>query len=147
MPPSAGILYLWAAIHIYFRLCNWKRKIIHHHGDIRDFGRLRLAVKKCQPEFVFHLATQPDVKDSLNDPRGTYEINVNGTLNLLEAIRECASVKVLVHISTFQCYEKKANHSPFTEIDTIGGTSPYSISKSCGELLVSSYAKAFLAAA
>ena len=110
-----------------------------HYLDIRDSPALTELVIKAAPEIVFHLAAQPLVLASYENPSETYETNVLGTLNLLEAIRATLSVKAAVIITTDKCYENLETHRPYRESDRLGGHDPYSSSKACAEILVASY--------
>ena len=111
--------------------------------DIRHGELLRAFVADVKPEIVFHLAAQSLVLESYRDPVGTYETNVIGTLNVLEAIRATASVKAAVIITTDKCYENRGESRPFTEFARLGGHDPYSSSKACAEILVASYRASF----
>jgi len=112
-------------------------------GDIRDYSRLRDAIKEHQPEIVFHLAAQPLVRRSYDDPLETFSTNALGTANLLQAIRECGSVKAVVVITTDKVYENKESEQGYTETDVLGGYDPYAASKACAELVVSSFRQSF----
>jgi CDP-glucose 4,6-dehydratase len=115
-------------------------------GDIRNFDLLKATIEKYQPEIVFHLAAQPIVLTSYQEPRYTYETNVMGTVNLLEAIRETNCVKSFLNVTTDKVYENNGNHPhSFKEDEKLDGFDPYSNSKSCSELVTHSYAKSFFA--
>ncbi len=114
-----------------------------HYLDIRDSPALTELVIKAAPEIVFHLAAQPLVLASYENPSETYETNVLGTLNLLEAIRATLSVKAAVIITTDKCYENLETHRPYRESDRLGGHDPYSSSKACAEILVASYRQSY----
>lgn len=115
----------------------------HTVGDIRDLGKLTAAVKEARPEVVLHLAAQPLVRLSYAQPRETYEVNVMGTVNLLEAVRACDSVRVCQIITSDKCYENREWVYPYRENDPMGGFDPYSNSKGCAELVVSAYRRSF----
>ena len=108
-------------------------------GEIRDFDYLLSTIEKIKPEIVIHMAAQPLVRASYNNPRETYEINVMGTVNLLEAIRLTGGVKAIVNVTTDKCYENKEWHWGYRENEPMGGYDPYSNSKGCSELVTSSY--------
>lgn len=128
-----------------FELSNIKEDIDSFIGDIRDFNHLREIFNKSQPEIVFHLAAQPIVRDSYKDPKGTYETNVIGTVNILECIRLNNCVKSFVNITTDKVYENNdLDGHGFTENEKLDGFDPYSNSKSCSELVTHSYKKSFL---
>ncbi|MFL6428883.1 MAG: CDP-glucose 4,6-dehydratase [Acidobacteriaceae bacterium] len=112
-------------------------------GDLRDAPILTAAVQSAQPEIVFHLAAQPLVRHSYEDPVGTYETNVLGTIHLLEAVRKTPSVRAVVVITTDKCYENKEWIWPYRETDPLGGYDPYSSSKACAEIVTSSWRNSF----
>ena len=112
-------------------------------ADIRDKQAVKKIFSEFQPDIVFHLAAQPLVRDSYIDPVTTYEVNVMGTINVLEAIRESKSIKSAVMITTDKCYENSEWVWGYRENDPLGGHDPYSSSKACAELLIKSYQKSF----
>jgi len=126
-----------------FKAMDLQDKITHIIGDVRDEEHLLAVFNKYQPEFVFHLAAQPIVRLSYEEPRLTYETNVMGTVNVLEAIRKTKSVKVGVIITSDKCYENKEWVYGYRESDPMGGYDPYSSSKGCAELVVSTYRHSF----
>ncbi len=111
--------------------------------DIRNLEELRKIFIENEPEIVFHLAAQPLVRESYENPVYTYETNVMGTVNLLECIRNCKSVKSVLNITTDKVYNNKEWDWPYREIDELNGFDPYSNSKSCSEFVTSSYKRAF----
>ena len=113
-------------------------------GDIRDRELLNKTFQDFKPEIVFHLAAQPLVRLSYTQPVLTYETNVIGTLNVLEAARACGSVKAFVNITTDKCYENKEVARGYKEDEPMGGYDMYSSSKGCVEILSSSYRRSFL---
>lgn len=117
--------------------------IVDVRGDIRDYEHLQSVFNEYQPEVVLHLAAQPLVRLSYEKPVETYEINVMGTLNVLEAIRHTASVKTGIMITTDKCYENKEVERGYVETDPFGGYDPYSSSKGCDEILISSYRRSY----
>ena len=117
----------------------------HHEADIRDLATLRAAMQASTPEIVFHLAAQPLVRRSYRDPVETWSTNVMGTVNLLEAVRACPSVKAVVVVTTDKCYENREWLWGYRESDALGGHDPYSASKAGSELVVQSYRRSFLA--
>jgi CDP-glucose 4,6-dehydratase len=114
-------------------------------GDIGDGAALRAAFAKAKPEIVFHLAAQPLVRASYRDPAETWRVNVQGTLAVLEACRDCDSVKTIVVITTDKVYENPESGHPFREDDPLGGYDPYSASKAACEILCASWRRSFLA--
>jgi CDP-glucose 4,6-dehydratase len=115
----------------------------HIIGDVRDLARLHEALQAAQPEFVFHLAAQPLVRLSYDEPVTTYETNVMGTVNLLEAVRSCPSVRVVVVVTSDKCYENHETGQAYREDDAMGGYDPYSSSKGCTELVTAAYRRSF----
>ena len=119
-------------------------KIIHHQdGDIRNYSFLSEQLQKVQPDFVFHLAAQPLVLESYNNPHDTFETNLMGTVNLLEAARKVSSIKVILNITSDKCYKNTEADFGYKETDPMGGKDPYSASKGCSELITSSYYNSF----
>ena len=114
-------------------------------ADIRDLTTLEQAVFEAQPEIVIHMAAQPLVRESYQNPVFTYETNVMGTVNILEAVRNCPSVKSVVNVTTDKVYRNNEWEWGYREIDVLDGFDPYSNSKSCSELVTSSYKKSFFA--
>lgn len=112
-------------------------------GDIRDREKLVNAVKEASPDIVLHLAAQPIVRTSYKDPVGTYETNVMGTVNILEAVRACDTVKSFVNITTDKVYLNKEWVWGYRENEELCGYDPYSNSKSCSELVTYSYRNSF----
>ncbi|MFL0266617.1 CDP-glucose 4,6-dehydratase [Candidatus Clostridium radicumherbarum] len=126
-----------------YTLSKLKEKIIDVRGDIRDTEKLNAQFKSYKPEIVFHLAAQPLVRYSYEHPKYTYEVNVIGTLNILEAIRNTENTKVGIIITSDKCYDNKEWIWGYRENDPLGGYDPYSSSKGCVEILVSSYRNSF----
>lgn len=116
--------------------------IISVIGDIRDLDKLNQTFKKYKPEIVFHLAAQPLVRLSYDDPIDTYEINVLGTLKVLEACRK-NNVKAIVNVTSDKAYENKEWIWGYRENDPMGGYDPYSSSKGCADLLANSYRNSY----
>lgn len=115
-------------------------------GDVRDFEFLKKTLCDFQPEIILHLAAQAIVKDCFDNPRFAYETNVMGTVNLLEAVRECDSVKSLLVITTDKVYENKGDGAVYVEGDPLGGVDPYSSSKTCMEYITDTYKQSYLQA-
>ena len=112
-------------------------------GDIRDGAKLKAALVEASPDIVLHLAAQPIVRTSYKDPVGTYESNVMGTVNILEAVRACDTVKSFVNITTDKVYLNKEWAWGYRENEELCGFDPYSNSKSCSELVTYSYRNSF----
>lgn len=122
-----------------FTLANVSSGMTSIIGDIRDFSSLLTLLKNHQPEIIIHMAAQPLVLQSYDEPIETYETNVMGTVHLLEAARQTQSVKAIVNVTTDKCYENKEWHWGYRENDRLGGYDPYSNSKACSELVTSAY--------
>jgi CDP-glucose 4,6-dehydratase len=112
-------------------------------ADIRDRDKIKALFKQCQPDLVFHLAAQPLVRLSYDIPAETYEANVMGTINVMEAIRATESVRVAVMITTDKCYENREQIWGYRENEPMGGYDPYSSSKGAAEIAISSWRRSF----
>jgi len=112
-------------------------------GDIRDYDRLRSVFDEAKPEVVFHLAAQPIVRESYRDPRYTYETNVMGSVNVLECVRQCQSVRSFLNVTTDKVYHNNEWAWGYRENEPLDGFDPYSNSKSCSELVTHSYKNSF----
>jgi CDP-glucose 4,6-dehydratase len=112
-------------------------------GDIRQRDELVRAVRSSKPDVVLHLAAQSLVRPSYSDPTETFSTNVLGTVNLLEAVRACESVRVTIVVTSDKCYENREWVWPYRESDALGGRDPYSASKACAEIVTSSYRDSF----
>jgi CDP-glucose 4,6-dehydratase len=126
-----------------FDVLNLNKKITSYFEDIRDFKKLDSIVKEEEPEIVFHLAAQPIVRHSYDDPLYTYETNTLGTANILQAIKNIGTIKSAIIITTDKVYNNKEVVWPYRENDELGGYDPYSASKACAELVIQSYIKSF----
>jgi len=126
-----------------FEATGLENKNVNIIGDVRDERQLLSAFEAHQPDFVFHLAAQPIVRRSYKEPRLTYETNVMGTVNLLEAVRKTKCARVVIVITSDKCYENKESIYGCREMDPMGGDDPYSSSKGCAELVVSAYRTSF----
>ncbi|MEI8377521.1 MAG: CDP-glucose 4,6-dehydratase [bacterium] len=113
-------------------------------GNILDREKLKQVMADFAPDMVFHLAAQPIVRLSYSEPVLTYETNVIGTLNVLEAARNCSSIKAFVNVTTDKCYENKEIDRGYYEDEPMGGHDMYSSSKGCVEIMSSSYRRSFL---
>jgi len=126
-----------------FVVTGLENKITHIVGDVRDYEKLKKVFTKYQPEFVFHLAAQPIVRESYLNPKETYDINIGGTVNVFECFRLTNSVKVIINITSDKCYENKEWIWGYRENDPMGGYDPYSSSKGCSELITAAYRKSY----
>lgn len=127
----------------HFDLLGLDQKIRHFEGDIRDSAHLGKALQEFKPEFVFHLAAQALVRASYDDPVSTFSTNVIGSVNLLDAVRKCESVRSLVYITSDKCYENVEWIWGYRENDCLGGQDPYSASKAAAEIAFSAHARSF----
>jgi CDP-glucose 4,6-dehydratase len=127
----------------FFHAVGLDKKITSVIGDINNLKEVKKVFKKYKPEIVFHLAAQPLVRKSYQSPVETYQTNVIGTANILESVKETGSVKVVVCITTDKCYENNEWVWGYREEDKLGGHDPYSSSKACAELVISSYRNSF----
>jgi CDP-glucose 4,6-dehydratase len=112
-------------------------------GDVRDAEAVAAAVAQARPEVVFHLAAQPFVKRSYREPRATFEVNVMGTVNVLEAVRVHPGVRAVVNVTSDKCYENREWEWAYREDEAMGGADPYSSSKGCSELVTAAYRRSF----
>jgi CDP-glucose 4,6-dehydratase len=135
-PPTEPSLY---------KLCNINSFVNSTIGDIRDFDNLLKKIESDQPEIIIHMAAQPLVRLSYSEPVMTYQTNVIGTVNLLEAVRVSKdnSVRVVVNVTTDKCYENKEWVWPYREHEPLGGYDPYSSSKACSEIVTAAYRNSF----
>ena len=118
----------------------------HTIADIRDGEALAAALRAASPEVVFHLAAQSLVRESYRQPVETYGVNVIGSVNLLDAVRRCETVRAVVNVTSDKCYENARVDRAHAENDVLGGHDPYSSSKACSELVTAAYRDSFLAA-
>jgi CDP-glucose 4,6-dehydratase len=126
-----------------FSLLGLDRRMRHTIGDVRDANGVAAAVAAARPEVVLHLAAQPLVRLSYREPRVTWETNVGGTVNLLEAVRTCGGVRACVVVTSDKCYENREWAWGYRENEPMGGHDPYSSSKGAAELAVSSWRRSF----
>jgi CDP-glucose 4,6-dehydratase len=133
-PPTEPSLYQQAGV---------AKEMDSLRADIRDLDKIKNIFNEVRPEIVFHLAAQPLVRYSYSEPVETYQTNVMGTLNILEAIRGVDSVRAAVMITTDKCYENREWEWGYRENEPMGGHDPYSSSKGCAELLIASYRNSY----
>jgi CDP-glucose 4,6-dehydratase len=112
-------------------------------ADVRSFHDLENEIQRTKPEVIFHLAAQPLVRRSYTNPRETYETNVMGTVNLLDAVRKVGGVRAVLIVTSDKCYENKEWMWPYRETEPLGGYDPYSNSKGCAELVTSAFRTSF----
>lgn len=130
-----------------FELCRIDQLIPTRYADIRDMDVLQSTILEVEPEIIIHMAAQPLVRASYLKPVETYEMNVMGTVHLLEAVRNAINkgipIKAVVNVTTDKCYENKEWYWGYRENDAFGGYDPYSSSKACSELVTDAYRKSF----
>ncbi len=127
-----------------FEEANVSSGMQHHLCDIRDLPAVHNHVNEFRPQVIFHMAAQPLVRKSYQEPVETYATNVMGTVHLLEAARECTDVRSIVNVTTDKCYENREWVWGYREDESMGGHDPYSSSKGCAELVSTAYRKSFL---
>jgi CDP-glucose 4,6-dehydratase len=120
-----------------------KKLMIDYKKDIRNYYEVEGIIKENRPEFIFHLAAQPLVLRSYNEPLETFSTNVMGTVNILEAIRNSDSTSVFVNFTSDKCYENKEIDYSYNENDKLGGHDPYSASKATSEIITNSFRQSF----
>lgn len=126
-----------------YELSGISAKITSEIGDVRELKHLQAFFTKVQPDIVIHMAAQPIVRESYRNPVETYEINVMGTVNVLECVRNASAVKSFVNVTTDKVYKNREWEWGYRENEELNGYDPYSNSKSCSELVTDSYKKAF----
>ncbi len=127
-----------------FKLCDVQDSLQESQFlDIRDGASLQSALQQAQPDIVLHLAAQALVRESYRSPVTTFETNVLGTVNVLEAVRRAPAIKVCINVTTDKCYENQEWIWGYREVDRLGGADPYSASKACSELVTSAYRSSF----
>lgn len=127
----------------HFELLDLGRDVRHVVGDVRDLAHLKRIVDEARPEIVFHLAAQALVRHSYNEPKATFDTNVGGSVNLLEAVRLCNDVRALVFITSDKAYLNKEWPWGYRENDELGGHDPYSASKAGAEMAFMAYRHSF----
>lgn len=127
----------------FFSQLKLNNRLRHEIGDLRDAGKVRKSIFRCCPDFVFHLAAQPLVRDSYLRPLETYEVNTLGTAHVLEGLRDLRHPCAAVFVTTDKVYRNEERRHAFKEEDPLGGEDPYSASKAAAEILISSYRDSF----
>ena len=126
-----------------FSACNLAERVKSYEADIRDAQGLQEIFHTHKPEIVFHLAAQPIVLRSLEEPRLTFETNLMGTINVMECVKNTDSVRAAVMITSDKCYENMEWERGYTEDDRLGGRDPYSASKACAEVAIGAYTRCY----
>lgn len=119
-------------------------KVISEIGDIRNLDQLQQSMVTFNPDILIHMAAQPLVRLSYKEPVETYDVNVLGTVKVLEVARSCSNLKAIVGVTTDKCYENKEWVWGYREGEAMGGHDPYSSSKGCAELVISAYRRSFM---
>ena len=127
-----------------YDILNLNPKINSIYGDVRDLNKLNNVFSEIEPEIVIHMAAQPLVRKSYENPVYTYETNVMGTVNVCECVRQSSSVKSFLNVTTDKVYENVEKSEGYSEDEKLDGYDPYSNSKSCSELVTHSYINSFL---
>ena len=140
---TAGYSLAATEFQLFFEMTDLGALVDHNIGDIRDFETLRAVIVDFDPEVIFHMAAQPLVRESYTHPRDTFSTNVMGTVNILEAARDCSALKAIVNVTTDKVYENNEWEWPYRECDKLGGYDPYSNSKACSELVTAAYRRSF----
>ncbi len=130
-----------------FELAQVAEGMVSNSGDIRELDSLIACLASAKPEIVIHLAAQALVQSSYQHPVATYATNIMGTVNLLEAVRQVNSVRVVIIVTSDKCYENKSWQWGYRENDRLGGFDPYASSKACAELVTAAYRQSFFPAA
>jgi len=126
-----------------FELAKVKQGMNSVKGDIRNLAKVLSVIKENKPEIIIHLAAQSLVSVSYQNPLDTYSTNITGTANILESVRKTDFVKTVLIVTSDKCYENKQQKRGYKETDPMGGHDPYSSSKGCTEILLSSYRRSF----
>ena len=126
-----------------FDIISLKERMKSVIGDIRDLEHLMRCMQEVRPEIVIHMAAQPIVRESYKNPVYTYDVNVMGTVNVLECVRLTKSVKSVINVTTDKVYKNKEWEWGYRENEELNGFDPYSNSKSCSELVTDSYKNSF----
>ena len=127
-----------------YKILKLKKHMDSNYLDLRDLTKLKLKIKKINPDLIFHLAAQPYVLRSYEKPLTTISSNIIGLVNLLDVSRSLNNLKAILNVTTDKCYENLENKIPFREDDRLGGKDIYSASKACSEILTKSYYQSFM---
>lgn len=130
----------------HFNLLSLGKTIRHVDGDVRDLAALKKLCDRFQPQFLFHLAAQALTRLSYEDPKRTFDVNVGGSVNVLEAARGTRSLRSLIYVTSDKCYRNKEWLWGYRENDELGGGDPYSASKAAAELVFAAYGESFFRA-
>jgi len=128
----------------HYKVLNLKNIIKSYKEDINNSLKIDNIINKCQPDFIFHLAAQPIVHESFNDPLKTFETNIIGSANILNSAVKLKKKCIVIMITSDKCYENIESFRGYRETDRLGGTDPYSASKASAEIIINSYVKSFI---
>ncbi len=128
-----------------FVLSNLGGRITDIRGDIRDMAKLEKTIERARPEFVFHLAAQPLVGTGYTEPRETFDVNIMGTVNVLECCRKSPDVRAMIICTSDKCYKNTGSENGYDEDAPLGGDDPYSASKAGAEIVANAYYQSFFA--
>ena len=127
----------------HFELLNLEKDIQFIDGDVRNYDSVRQCIQDFKPDMIFHLAAQPIVRQSYSNPHYTFDTNIMGTINILEVCKKIKEIQTIIIITSDKVYENIGESTQFKEHDKLGGYDPYSASKACAEIIVSSYRDSF----
>jgi len=126
-----------------FKSLSLQKNIKTVYGDVRNYDKLKAQIIIAKPDIIIHMAAQALVLESYQNPIDTYEINLMGTVNIMNAMRDVPSVRAFVNVTSDKCYQNKENSIAFNEDDALGGLDPYSSSKACSELITGAFRHSF----
>jgi len=126
-----------------FELAKVSEDMVSIMGDIRNFSIIQKIIQEHQPDIIIHMAAQPLVRKSYEDPLETFSTNIMGTANVLESIKTSEKTRVMINVTSDKCYKNTGTKEKFSESSPMGGYDPYSNSKACSELITSSYRDSF----
>ena len=126
-----------------FHLLHLSDLIEHEEGDIRDYAAITKSVARFAPDVLFHLAAQPLVRLSYSEPKDTFDTNIGGSVNVLEAVRHSPTLRAVIYVTSDKCYKNREWVYGYREVDELGGHDPYSASKAVAELVFASYCDSF----
>ena len=126
-----------------FELAKVSENMVSIIGDIRNFSVIQKIIQENQPEIIIHMAAQPLVRKSYEDPLETFSTNIMGTANLLESLKQSKKTRVVINVTSDKCYKNNGEENIFSENSPMGGYDPYSSSKGCSELITSAFKNSF----
>ena len=138
-----GISLPLSAENLFFLKLKIKNEIDNYYVDIRNSKKIYTIINKIKPQIIFHMAAQPLVRNSYIDPINTYTTNIIGTANILDSSKLVKNLKVLINVTSDKCYENTELNKSYKESDILGGSDPYSSSKSCSEIITSAFKKSY----